>query len=245
MDHDECGICMGSLADGRPTTLLCSGVDGRGVEWAHMFHTECIQRWINANMGRAITCPFCRREVEPINLANLPLDFWIPIELFLNGAHLIIPGYLVRNFILAIQGFFEYQRLEALDWAALGEFGAARLRVETERAFGLPKLNTLVNSIGSQYKMNMTAAAVQHQGEEMWGIVHEMMGLMILLMIFNILRTRIYGRQGGGGGSVLRIGKESINVPPEFKNTVQEAFDSLQKTLSKRGGRRGTRRRRH
>ena len=244
MDPDSCGICMESLADGRPTTLLCSGLDERGAEWAHMFHTECIQGWINANMGRAITCPICRREVEPINLANLPLDFWIPLELFLDGAHLIIPGYIVRKFILSIQGFFEYQRLEALDWAALGQFVVARQRVENERVLGNPRINTLVNSVGSHYRMNMTATAVEHQGQYMWGLVNDMMGLMILLMIFNILRTRIYGRQGGGGGMVLRIGKESINVPPEFKNTVQEAFDSLQKTLSKQGGRRGTRRRR-
>jgi len=237
---------MESLADGRPRTLLCSGVDEHGVEWGHIFHTGCIQSWINANMGRAISCPFCRRQINPLNLENLPLESWIPIEIYLDAARIIIPAYIVKNFIVAIQQLFEYQRLEALDWAAYGQFAVARQRVENERAHGLPKLNSLVNSIGSHYRMNMTAAAVQHQGEEMWGVVNEIMGLMILLMVFNMLKARFYGRQGGGGGMVLRIGKESINVPPEFKNTVQEAFDSLQKTLSKRGGRsRSTRRRRH
>jgi len=237
---------MGSLSDGRPTTVLCSGINDDLEEWAHMFHTECIQAWINANIGRAISCPICRRDITPLNLENLPLESWIPIEIYLDAARIIIPGYIVKNFVVTIQQFFEYQRLEALDWAALGQFAAAHQRVENERASGQsPRLNTLVDSIGSHYRMNMTAAAVRHQGEEMLVSNGNIFALMVLLMFINIFKNRFYGRMGGGGGMVLRIGKESISVPSEFTNTIQEAFDSLKKGLSKTGGRsRKTRRRR-
>jgi Ring finger domain len=246
MEHDNCGICLSSLADGRPTTLLCSGLDEHGVEWAHIFHKECIQGWINTNMGRGITCPFCRRQVTPINLKELPLELWIPIDIYLDVAHIIIPGFLVRNFVIALQQFFEFQRLEALDWAAMGQFAVAHQRVENERAHGLPRFNTLINSIGSQHRMQLTGLATSQQLDQMYTTLNSMVGLMILLLLVNIFRIGVYGRQRGGGGSVLRIGGESINVPSEFQNTVQEAFDSLQKTLSKSGGRsRGTRRRRH
>jgi hypothetical protein len=43
---------------------------------------------------------------------------------------------------------------------------------------------------------------------------------------------------------VLRIGNESINVTLEFKNTVKEAFDSIQKIVSKSRGRETRRSRR-
>jgi hypothetical protein len=245
MNADICGICMESLANGRPTILLCSGIDEHGNEWGHIFHKECIQGWINANMGRVLTCPFCRRPVDPINIMNLPFEFWIPIDIYLDGAHIIIPAYIVRNIVIAIQQFFEFQRLEALDWAAMGQFAAAHQRIENERAHGLPRFNTLVNSIGSQHRMQLTGEASSQQLNQMYGTLTDMYGLMILFMFISIFRTRFYGRQGGGGGSVLRIGNQYINVPSQFKNTVQEAFDSLKKGLSKSGRGRGTRRHRY
>jgi hypothetical protein len=72
----------------------------------------------------------------------------------------------------------------------------------------------------------------------------DMIGLLIIFMIFNIFRNRYFGQRGGSNNMVLRIGNESINVPLEFKNTVKEAFDSIQKIVSKSRGRETRRRRR-
>lgn len=243
MNSNNCGICMESLTDGRPTTILCSGVDENNIEWTHIFHKECMQGWINANIGRSITCPICRREVSSINLSNLPLQFWFNINIYLDAIHLMIPAYVVRNFVIVIQRHFEFERLSAIDLDALARYAESQARVNSERRInGIPRFNTLLNSISAYAQMRLTSNAVRQHLDIMQEHIQEMIGLLILIMIFKMFRHRYYDQEGGGNNMILRIGNESIIVPPEFKNTVKEAFDSLKKTLSKSNAH-GTRRR--
>jgi hypothetical protein len=70
--------------------------------------------------------------------------------------------------------------------------------------------------------------------------VKSMIGLLMLLLIVNTFKKiRTVYR---GGGNSLSINGESIEIPAGFEMTVQEAFTSLQKVLTKRGGRKTRRR---
>jgi len=245
MNSNNCGICMESLTDGRPITVLCSGIDNNNIEWEHSFHKECIQGWINANMGNSITCPICRREVRSIDLANLPLPFWTNIDIYLNAIHIIIPGFMIRNLVIGYQQYLEYERLHIIENLAFHSWvdASARVRNERERS-GSPRFANLINSIGTYGQYSLARNSSRSQMNARILNSQDMIGLLIIFMIFNIFRNRYFGQRGGSNNMVLRIGNESINVPLEFKNTVKEAFDSIQKIVSKSRGRETRRSRR-
>lgn len=53
-EEDKCAICLGDYEEGEEVkTLPCF----------HMFHTECVDRWLKVNK----TCPFCKRSIRPEN----------------------------------------------------------------------------------------------------------------------------------------------------------------------------------
>lgn len=48
---DKCAICLGEFEDGDMVkTLPCY----------HLFHTECVDRWLKVNK----TCPFCKKSIR-------------------------------------------------------------------------------------------------------------------------------------------------------------------------------------
>ena len=235
----DCAICLESLNDGRPTTLFCQTMVA-GVQQGHIFHNVCIQGWINQNIGQVITCPLCRAPIMVAVLEELPESFWNPINIALGASQILINATLVAKFIISLQKWAEYNHASSIELAALQQYAGTLERFHGTTGLSSASSEMMGNLTMNKYLHGLSQKHLDGKFNELQAYRRSMLGLLMLLMlvsIFKKMRT-IYR----GGGNSLIINGDSIEIPSGFEHTVQEAFNSLKKTLAKRGGRKTRRR---
>eukprot|EP01062_Namystynia_karyoxenos_P083485 TRINITY_DN9604_c0_g3_i1.p1 TRINITY_DN9604_c0_g3~~TRINITY_DN9604_c0_g3_i1.p1 ORF type:complete len:455 (+),score=173.91 TRINITY_DN9604_c0_g3_i1:102-1367(+) len=62
--HLECSICKNPAFDTPVRTNPCG----------HMYHQECLERWLRGKLGNAHSCPDCRKRLPPGRSAFTPVD---------------------------------------------------------------------------------------------------------------------------------------------------------------------------
>jgi len=236
---DTCSICLDSLHDGRQLTNFCNGQDEHGNGWSHIFHVQCIQGWINTpiHMG-GITCPLCRRLIQVQDIEIIPIHLWKPMEIVLDGSHIIITGSIIRNLYISTQQWFQYQAIESLHLIALQTYVATYEQLEHARSTGanIGSLESARNLSSIQERVASQAANIQMN--QLREYTQTLIGLLILMLLVTKLRS--YQGQRGGG-KVLSINGNSIQIPQEFECTIQEAFNSIKKGLVNTNGKKGAR----
>eukprot|EP01062_Namystynia_karyoxenos_P000338 TRINITY_DN10103_c0_g2_i1.p1 TRINITY_DN10103_c0_g2~~TRINITY_DN10103_c0_g2_i1.p1 ORF type:complete len:399 (+),score=100.44 TRINITY_DN10103_c0_g2_i1:76-1197(+) len=63
-EHLHCSVCDNSAFDTPVRTVPCG----------HMFHKECLGRWLKDKVGAAHNCPDCRKELPPGDGAHTAID---------------------------------------------------------------------------------------------------------------------------------------------------------------------------
>ena len=183
----DCAICLESLNDGRPTTLLCQRNVG-GVEQGHIFHDVCIQGWINANVGQIITCPLCRAPLVVEVLEELPVNFWNPINIILNGSLIAIGSVLVIKFVISLQKWAEYNHASSIELAALQQYAGTLERYHNTMGLSSASSEMMGNLTMNKYLYGVSKVQLDSKFNELQGYIQSMISLLMLLMLVNIFK---------------------------------------------------------
>jgi hypothetical protein len=138
-----------------------------GVEQGHIFHDVCIQGWINANVGQIITCPLCRAPLVVEVLEELPVNFWNPINIILNGSLIAISSVLVIKFVISLQKWAEYNHASSIELAALQQYAGTLERYHNTMGLSSASSEMMGNLTMNKYEI------IGIVGEGAYGVVYK------------------------------------------------------------------------